>query len=257
MTLQLDRVTYLYGKKTAVDQVTVALSGGKFYGILGPNGSGKTTLLDLMVRTRQPDSGQVRFEGKDLSQYSRRDLARQFALVPQQYNVNFPFTAREIVIMGRYPHTPRFSAPDAGDLQMVDEVMNATGVAEFGERLITELSGGERQRVIIARALAQDTPVLLLDEATSNLDIHHAIGLLNLVSDRVCSQGKTVISVFHDINLAATFCDELLFLKNGRLESWGTVDQTLTEKTVRHIFQVDARVSFEPFAGARQVVFRR
>ena len=159
-------------------------------------------------------------------------------------------------MMGRYPHMPRFAAPSPVDEQAVREIMNLTETGGFTQRFITELSGGERQRVVYARALAQDTPVLILDEATSNLDINHAISLLNIAAGRVRT-GKTVITVLQDINLAAGFCDHIVFMKKGRIQAHGLTDDVLTSQTIEDVFNVENKVFFEPYTNAKQVVFKR
>lgn len=257
MTIETEHVSFGYGKLPAVCDVSLKLNSGMFYGILGPNGCGKTTLVDLLIRHRTPDAGIISYQGKPLAKYSRKQIARRFALVPQQYAVNFPFTSRQVVMMGRYPHLGRFAFPGMEDQRQVDEIMEQTGAMEFENRFISELSGGERQRVIFARALVQDTPVLILDEATSNLDISHAISLFSLAFKRVVDQGKTVIAVMQDINLAALFCQYLILMKNGRVVHHGPCDQVLNESTIQSVFEVRAKVYEDIYANAKQVVFNR
>jgi len=257
MTIEIRNLSFGYGGHPAVRDVSLKLDSGRFYGILGPNGCGKTTLVDLLIRHRTPNTGAIMYEGKPLFRYTRKQISRHFALVPQQYAVNFPFTSRQIVMMGRYPHLGRFAFPDREDHRQVDEIMEKTGTREFENRFISELSGGERQRVIFARALVQDTPVLMLDEATSNLDISHAISLFGLAFDRVVHEGKTVIAVMQDINLAALFCQYLILMKSGQVLHHGPSNQVLTESTIHEVFQVNAKVVDDDYAGAKQVVFSR
>ncbi len=257
MMIEMEHVAFSYGTRPAIRDVSLTLETGIFYGILGPNGCGKTTLVDILIRHQRPDAGIVRYQGKPLAHYHRRQIAREIALVPQHYAVNFPFTSREIILMGCYPHLSRLQFPTAEDQRRVDNIMAQTGVQEFGNRLISELSGGERQRVIFARALAQNTPVLILDEATSNLDIAHAISLLSLALDRVLQEGVTVIAVMQDINLAALFCQHLILMKQGRVVHSGPCSETLTESNIHSIFQVRSRVYEDSYAHSRQVVFNR
>lgn len=228
---------------------------GRFHGVLGPNGSGKTTLLDLITGHLKPGTGNILLDGRDLDDLNAGELAKKCALVPQDFSVNFPFTVGQVVMMGRYPHLGRFSAPDATDRELVDQAMAATGISDFSPRHVTELSGGERQRVVFARALAQDAPCLILDEATSNLDIRHTLALMTLAADRVKTNGLTVISVMQDINLAARFCQSLLFLKDGRAAAHGPVDEVLTESVIYKVFQVSSRVYYDETIKCRQVVF--
>jgi len=257
VSFDIENITFAYPGKRVIDGLSMRIVPGRFYGIVGPNGCGKSTLLDLMAKHQRPASGSIRLNGKELSDFSKRRLSSEIALVPQNFYINFPFTAKEVIMMGRYPHISRFSRPSAGDAQVVADIMEKTGTDRFAERYITELSGGERQRVVIARALAQDTPFLFLDEATSNLDINHALTLLNIAKQGIERNGKTVVAVMQDINLAALFCDELIFMTRGRVTACGPIDDILTPDTIRSVFGVDAKVYFEPYTRSNQVVFRR
>lgn len=252
----MHNVGFRYGGHTVIADFDLQLEAGVFHGILGPNGCGKTTVLDLLSGYKRPAHGRIAFMGRPLQGYSRRALARQIALVPQDFYINFPYRTEEIVMMGRYPHIPRFAAPSARDRDKVAEVMVNTDIQALDGRFVTELSGGERQRVVFARALAQDTPVLLLDEATANLDIHHTLTLLSLAAEDVRRRRKTVVAVFQDINLAAQVCDRLVFMHSGRVAASGGIDRVLTPDTIRAVFGVEARVYDEAFSGRKQVAFR-
>lgn len=256
MTFNLNHIGFQYDDCKVIDDIDIALASGFFYGIIGPNGSGKTTLVDLLSRHRQPTFGSIDYNGKRLVEYSKSELSREIALVPQNFYINFPFTVKEIVMMGRYPHIARFSAPSVEDVDIVRHVMEKTQTQAFQDRYITELSGGERQRVVFARALAQETPVLILDEATSNLDIRFSINLLKLAAGRVKDEGKTVIAVMQDINLAAGYCDYLIFMSNGHIAAHGKTEDVLNPDTIRSVFQVDAKVYAESYSNSLQVVFR-
>ncbi len=256
MLFDIRHLFFCYQEKKIIDDLSLSLESGKFYGIIGPNGCGKTTFLDLIAKQRSPASGEIFYKKKPISRYSKKALSKEIALVPQNFYINFPFTAKEIVMMGRYPHIPRFSAPSSADLSYVRKIMEATGTSEFEHRLITELSGGERQRVVFARALVQDTPVLILDEATSNFDIRHTIRMLNIVAQGIQEEEKTVIAVFQDINLAAIWCHDLIFMKSGKIIAHGPAETVLDADIIRTVFDVDAKVCFEPYAGAKQVMFR-
>lgn len=250
-------ITFAYGDKIVIRDLSVNMALAKFYGIIGPNGCGKSTLLDLLTRHRRPEQGSIHFNGENLGRFSKKLLARQMALVPQNFYINFPFTTKQIVMMGRYPHMPRFAAPSKTDMDIVRRVMDATQTDIFKNRYVTELSGGERQRVVFARALAQETNILILDEATSNLDVNYALMLLNLAKQRVMSDQKTVIAVFQDINLAALFCDYLLFMSSGRIVAHGETDRVLTQALLKQVFRVEAKVAFDSYCNAKQVVFKK
>jgi iron complex transport system ATP-binding protein len=254
---RIEDLRFAYGPVRAVDGLTLELAPGRFYGIVGPNGCGKTTLLDLMIGARSPQAGRVLLEGRDLAAHSRLELARRVALVPQEFAVNFPFSVAETVLMGRHPHIPRFAAPAAADLAAVERAMALMEVDALAGKRLGELSGGERQRVALARALAQDAPTLLLDEPTSHLDVNHALAVLATAERLVRAEGRTVVAVMHDLNLAAAFCDEVIFLRSGRLHGQGPVATALTPRSLAEVFGVTARVAWDDFAGARVVVFQK
>ena len=255
--LEIRRISFCYGKIRALDNLSMTIEPGKFYGIVGPNGCGKTTLLDLLIRNKTPASGTIRYSGREIKEYKRKRLAREIALVPQDFYINFPFTVREIVLMGRHPHIPRFASPSAKDVSIVDEIMEKMEIDGFKEKYVTELSGGEKQRVVFARAFAQDTPVLILDEGTSNMDIQYTLKTLNMAAESVRMKKRTVIAALHNLNLAAAFCDNVVFMKAGRIMSQGNVDDALNEQNIKDVFQVDSKVYFDGYSNSKQVVYKR
>ena len=257
MPFELNHISFSFADRVIIEDISLALVPGKFYGIIGPNGSGKTTMVDLLSRHRLPAQGRISYNSRALSSFSKKELSREIALVPQNFYINFPFTVREIVTMGRYPHISRFAAPSPEDLDTVDKVMELTETTAFAERYITELSGGERQRVVFARALAQTAPVLILDEATSNLDINFSLSLLNVAEQRVRQNGDTVIAVMQDINLAAAYCDDLIFMSGGRIAAHGTTESILNPETLRSVFKIETKVYQETYTGSLQVVFKK
>lgn len=257
--IEIKKLTFAYSgtdsKTLVIDDISLSLSAGHFYGIIGPNGCGKTTLIDLMMGQLKPTKGSIQYQGCDLASIPVSERARHMALVPQVYTINFPFTAQEIVTMGRYPHLPRFAAPGGKDIAIVQEVMQTTDTLGLAHRSIGRLSGGERQRVVFARALAQKTAMLFLDEATANLDINHALSLLTLAARKV-EEGGTVISVFQEINLAAMFCDYFILMDNGRIFTHGETETVLTEQHLNQLFDVDCRVVKSNFNHHLQVTFK-
>ena len=253
---QLDEVGFSYKDQPVLAGIDLTLSAGKCYGILGPNGSGKTTLLDLLCGLARADRGKIQYRDTLLERWQARELAKRVALVPQDFVVRFGFSVREVVEMGRHPHLGRFAALTEQGHALVDAVMEEMGVAGFAARSVTRLSGGEKQRVAVARALVQDPEVLLLDEATSNLDIYHSLSILGLIRRRVEEQGLSVVAAIHDLNLAAYFCDELIFLKNGRVICQGSTDEVLRPEIIREVYGVESQVREDAFSSCNQVSYR-
>ncbi len=253
---QLKGVGYSYGTTPALQDFTLSLQKGAFYGIAGPNGCGKSTFLDLLVGSKDADAGELVFGGRPVSSYTKRELAKEVALVPQNFSIGFDYSVEEVVLMGRHPHIERFSSPTVSDWQRVHESMDAIGIRHFSDRSIMELSGGEKQRVVVARALAQDTPVLLLDEASSNLDIRYSLQIFNTVRRLVDNKGRTVIAVIHNLNFAAAYCDKIIFMKEGRVCEEGSVEQVMNEKIIGDVFGVESEVRFDTFSKTRQVSYR-
>lgn len=252
----LDDVSFGYGEEEVIKGLNLKLKSGRCYGILGPNGSGKTTLLDLFGGLLRPQAGNISFQGKALSRWPAKKLAQLVGLVPQDFMVRFGFSVREVVEMGLHPHLHRFAEPGKAEQDMVERALRETGVIEMADRPVTNLSGGEKQRVAVARALVQNPQVLLLDEPTSNLDIHHSLELLHLIRKRFDNTGLQVIAVLHDLNLASFFCDELIFLREGKVQFQGPAEEVLTPEVIASVYGVEAQVQYNSFTACKQVSFR-
>lgn len=211
---------------------------GEFVGIIGPNGSGKSTLLRCLYRVLTPSEGAVFLDGKELSSYRVKESAQKLAVVAQHNYYNFEFSVRDVVMMGRAPHKRALDRDTAEDYQIMRQSLKAVGMQEFEERSFSTLSGGEQQRIILARALAQQTPCLILDEPTNHLDIKYQLWLMDIVKNLDC----TVISAVHDLNIAAMYCDRLYAMKQGKLIAQGTPHELLTPDLIRELYEVDAEV---------------
>lgn len=241
-----------YGDHTVLRDLSLAVEEGRFIGILGPNGCGKTTFLRALSQILVPDSGAVMIEGLDVAAYDTRELARILGCVRQDTDVAFPFTVREIVLMGRHPHVGRLAPLTDADLVIADEAMRTTNTLHLADRLVTEVSGGERQRVLIARTIAQQPKILLLDEPTSHLDINHQLEILSLIQS--LTPGITVVGVFHDFNLASYFCDRLILMSEGRIIAAGTPAEVLTAERIGESFSVRMLVHMHPLTGKPYLV---
>jgi iron complex transport system ATP-binding protein len=239
--LQLDDIEFSYNGRRTLARLSAQLERGQMVGLIGPNGAGKTTLLRLLMKLLTPDSGAIYLEGLPLRRFPHRALARRITLVPQDSEIGYPFAVEEIVAMGRNPYLGRFRPPDADDLRIVREAMAATEVTRLAARNIQTLSGGERQRVLVARAIAQQTPVILLDEATANLDLCHQLDVLEM-AQQLARRGHLVIAAMHDLNMASRYCDRLLLLAGGTLVADGAPATVLTPEHLRRYFAVDSIV---------------
>jgi iron complex transport system ATP-binding protein len=237
-----------------VDGVSVRLAEGTLTGILGPNGSGKTTLLRLLSGTRRPTSGRVLLGDRALSTLSRREVAQQIAVVPQETQLAFEYSAIEIVLMGRHPHLGLFTVEGPGDLRIAHEAMASTGTSALADRPFDQLSGGEKQRVVIAAALAQSARLLLLDEPTASLDLGYQLEVSSLLQTLNRERGVTMAISTHDLNLAASICRELILMRDGRVIAAGATADVLTPENVRLLYEVEADVHVHEGTGHITVV---
>jgi len=246
ITLKINNIACRYESTEILENIEFSASGGDFVGVLGPNGSGKTTLLRSISRTLRPHMGAVLLNEKNIYALPSKEVARNLAVMPQDSPISFDFTALEIVLMGRTPHLGRFEIESAKDLTIAKRAMELTNTWHLSERPITELSGGERQRIILARALAQEPKVLLLDEPTTHLDINHQIEILSLIK-RLNKEEKTiVIAVFHDLNLAALYCDFLILLHHRKIFSLGSPEKVLTAENIKKVYNAEVLVKRHP-----------
>lgn len=243
--LQVDHVSGGYGKVSIVKSLSFSVNKGEVLGILGPNGSGKSTLLKMISGVLPLTEGTVTIAGKSAALYSQKEFARQVAVLPQLHAHAFSHSVRETVELGRYPHQSGFfSTWSPEDECAVTRAMASTAVTRYEHQLIELLSGGEQQRVFVAQALAQEAPILLLDEPTNHLDIAHQQQLLDTIRQQAIDKGLTVVSVFHDINLASLYCDRLLLLDKGEIARIGTPQEVIKEAAIEKVYA--ARVKTGP-----------
>jgi cobalamin transport system ATP-binding protein len=220
----------------AIAGLSFAVDAGEVFGIIGPNASGKTTLIRLLSRVLDPDRGEVLLEGRPLRALSRAEVAAQVAVVPQDVPQGFPYTARELVLMGRFPHAGGRLFDTPADLAHASDAMRATGVAGLADERLDRLSGGERQRVMLARAVAQRARLLVLDEPTSHLDLRHQADCARLLRQLNRDAGLGIVLVSHDLNLAAELCDRLLLVSSGTAVRLGAAELVLDEDTLEQVY---------------------
>lgn len=248
-----DKLSYRYQKTPVIQTLSFAVEPGEFFIIIGPNGSGKTTLMKLLSGQIAPQQGHLSLLGKRLSRYSRRELARLLALVPQSVSTDFPFTVTETVLLGRAPHLGTLGLEGESDRKLACQAMEFTGVARFADRKLDQLSGGERQRVFIARAICQEPSIILLDEPTAALDLAHQVRVMDLMERLKAEKGLTVVMVSHDLNLAALYGDRLLLLKHGASVRLGPPDAVLSYDILEKTYECNLLVDQSPLAGAPRV----
>lgn len=252
--LRADRLRLGYRGRTISADLSADIPDGSFTVIIGPNACGKSTLLRALARLLTPDSGTVLLDGKAISSYPAKEVARRIGLLPQTSTAPDGIRVADLVARGRYPHQSLLRQWSQGDADAVATAMAATGVTELSARSVDELSGGQRQRVWIAMVLAQDTPVILLDEPTTYLDIAHQIQLLELCRTLNRESGRTVVAVLHDLNHAFRYADHLIAMRDGQIRAAGPPGEIVTAELVRSVFDLGCRVIEDPETGAPLVI---
>lgn len=250
MKIETKDICLSYDIKQILKNVSIHAEKKEFVGLIGPNGSGKSTLLKCMYRVLKPQRGAVYFNGELVDIMSYKSSAKKMAVVAQHNYYNFDFSVWEVVMLGRSPHKKTMERENQKDIQIVEEALKKVGMYDFRQRSFSTLSGGEQQRVILARALAQQTPCLILDEPTNHLDITHQLQLLRTVREL----DVTVISALHDMNIAAAFCDKIYVLKQGNIAAYGTPQEVLTKELLKEIYEVDSEI-VEDSKGKMHILF--
>ncbi len=253
--IQIENLRCAFGNKTVLHNISAHIEESGFYAILGANGSGKTTLLRCIANMLPPTAGHVTIAQRDVRNYKAKELAQQLALVRQQVHTDFEFSAFEIVLMGRNPYQSHLQNESHHDWDVVEHSMKQTNTWHLRLAKVHQMSGGELQRVMIARALAQQTPIMLLDEPISNLDIAHQYDIMELLRDINRKEHKTILLVIHDLNLALRYCPSLLLLHQGNVLFQGATEKGLTPDNIRTVFQIHA--SLEEVAGRHQLIYSK
>ena len=251
--LKTQNLSVAYGKQTIIPDLTVSIPKGKITALIGPNGCGKSTLLKTLVRINKPMEGEVLFEGKPLSSYGDKALARSLSLLPQILVSPEGITVRKLVEYGRSPYVSHWGKLGKDDQTIVEQAMRDTGVLEYADKPVESLSGGQRQRAWIAMVIAQDTDIVMLDEPTTYLDMSHQVELMNLMQ-QMNAKGKTVVVVLHDLNQACRYCDHLVVLEQGCVVAEGSPDEVMTEALLDDVFDLNAKVLRDPISNTPMCV---
>ncbi|MAT52229.1 MAG: heme ABC transporter ATP-binding protein [Porticoccaceae bacterium] len=256
MSLVLEQVGITLGGVSLLSDVSFSVDPGEVLAVLGPNGAGKTTLLRILSGEWAPSRGRVRFNGRDIDDWRPAEKAKAMAILPQGTSLDFPFTAEEVVMLGRTPHNTGVQR----DRAIVEEALTAVDGQHLAKRIYTQLSGGEKQRVQLARVLAQiwenadrQSRLLVLDEPTASFDLAHQQLTLDLVA-RLAGQGFAVVLVIHDLNMAARCATQMLLLSCGRVVEYGAPAQVLTPALIERVFEVKAMVQAHPVTGNPLVI---
>ncbi len=251
--IDITSLGFQYRETPVFTDLSFAVHTGDFFIIIGPNGSGKTTLLKTIAGILNYKEGSLHIMGRSITDYSRKELSKKIAFVPQTIPDDFPFTVTELVLMGRSPYLGMLGFEGEKDHEIASQAIEFTGVDHLAYRKITELSGGERQRVFIARAICQDPQIMLLDEPTASLDLAHQIRIMDLMQKLKEEKGITVVMVSHDINLAAMYGDRLLLIKNGQKVSLGSPGEVLTVKTLEKAYDTKLLVDENPIGKSPRI----
>ena len=252
--LEVQNISINYGVCAVVQSVSFALETGKIIALLGANGAGKTTFLKSLNGNLPVAGGAIVLHGKSISEYSRREIAREIAVIAQETATSFPVSVLEFVLAGRFAQTSAaFGWETEKDLQIALRSLDDCDLKNYENRLMNRLSGGERQRVVLARALTTEAKILLLDEPTANLDLAHQALLFRLIKSRCETSDSAAIVITHDINLASEFADEIILLKNGAIQSKGAPETVLMTENLQKVFNVRVLLDENPASGKRRV----
>ncbi|MCO8170781.1 ABC transporter ATP-binding protein [Pseudomonas sp. 21LCFQ02] len=249
--LNIQQLEWARAAGFALHGIDLQVGEHEFVGLIGPNGSGKTSLLRCAWRFSQPDAGQVLLDGQNLWQQTQRWSARRIAVMQQEFPEDFGLSVQDVVAMGRAPHKGLLQGDNVEDLALIDQALQRSGMQLHATRTFASLSGGEKQRVLLARALVQQPQLLILDEPTNHLDPRYQLELLQLLRRLRLS----TLASFHDLNLAAAFCDRLYVLHDGQLAASGTPAQVLTPQLLREVFGVQALVDSHPLADHPRITW--
>ena len=245
--LKVSQLHKNFGGVQAIQNLNFELAEGELMGLIGPNGSGKTTLMKLIAGIVQPDKGMLNILERPIHAYNRKILARHIAFVPQSVPIDFPFTVKEVVLMGRAPYQGVLGLENREDIEKTRQAITFTGMTHLADRKMNQLSGGECQRAFIARAICQEPSVLLLDEPTASLDLSHQIRIMDLMEKLKAEKQITIVMVSHDVNLAAMYGNRLLLLDKGCIAEIGSPREVLTYQNLERSYGCTLLVDKNPW----------
>ena len=240
--LHVSNISWSASETKILDDISFEIKKGSFVGLIGPNGAGKSSLMRCIYRVNKPDTGSVLFEGQNVWQGSTNENAKNMAVILQEQSEHLGLSVYEVVALGLTPHKKLFEWDTLEDKQQIQNVLKDNDLFDLSHRLYSYLSGGEKQRVMLARAMLQNPKLLIMDEPTNHLDVHYQVEVLR----KVKKLDVTVLASFHDLNLAAAFCDQIIVLNKGRLCALGKPEEVLTESLLADVFNTKAFVDKHP-----------
>ena len=235
--IEIKNIFKKYKDRNVVDNVSFNIEKGKITSFIGPNGAGKSTVLGIVTRLISGDGGDIVIEGKNLSDYHTKELAKKIAILKQSNNISLKLTIRELVGFGRFPHSQ--GNLNAEDEKYIDEAIEYMKLTDIQDKYLDELSGGQRQRAYIAMVIAQNTEYILLDEPLNNLDMSHSVQMMKVLRNLCDDLGKTIVLVMHDINFASCYSDNIVALKNGRIEKVGKTEEIVQKEVLEDIYEMN------------------
>lgn len=238
--IEINNVSKKYGDKRVVSEVQLPVAEQKLTAFIGPNGAGKSTLLSMMSRLIPKDTGEIYLDHNEVKTWKQNELSKKLSILKQANNISLKLTVRELVSFGRFPYSK--GRMTKTDLEKVEEALAHLGLTELADTLIDTLSGGQLQRAYIAMVIAQDTDYILLDEPLNNLDMNYAVQMMQILRRLVDELGKTVVIVLHDINFAASYADEIVAMKDGKLFAHGSTDEIIQSKTLNRLYDMNIRI---------------
>jgi len=255
--ITFNNVRFTYGNGFFLKIDALKILKGDIVSIIGPNGAGKSTLIKILSGILRNYNGEIILNNSELKNYSYKELSKKVAVVPQEFNTSFDYDLESIVSTSRIPFSKRISFFESEqDKRIIDEALQIVGLINYKNKPFSSMSGGEKQKVMIARAIAQQTPILLLDEFSSHLDPGYTQSLLKIVKEMVIKEEKTVLAVFHDVNNAALFSDKIIVMKDGSVRYSGTPAEVLNESVMDEIFAMDAYIIKHPIKKVPQILFK-
>jgi len=243
---RVENLEFSYGKAKVIKGINVSIKKGDFIGIIGPNGSGKSTFVKILTRVLKEYTGKIYFRGKELKNIKLSEFSKYISFLPSSIPVYFPYKVVEFVLMGRYPHLSKIERTKKEEMEIVEKTIEKLGITEIKNKKVFELSEGEKQFVFLAQLLAQDSEVLVLDEPISHLDIGHRFKIMDIL-EKLNKNGKTIITILHDLNIASEYSKKILLFKDGKIYRQGKVEKVIDYRIIEDVYNTKVLVYKNPF----------